>query len=257
MSLRKVSGTALFIAWAFAACHGSSPSTTSETHFIKCDTDADCAESGAEFTCVAGHCTPPAATCTASPVSVTEPKSFDSISENVDTTCASVAGYLNWKNGAVGSACTDPIDCSPVCCPCQNGTFHTLATWCNYGVCASPDETCCAIAGTAQSCVTSPSTVPPAASCTATPITVTEPRSIDSISENVDTTCASVAGYLSWKNGATGSACTDPIDCSPVCCPCPNGTHHTLATWCNHGVCASPQEACCAISGTAGLQGCS
>src|SRR5262245_28323893 len=78
-------------------------------------------------------------------------------------------------------------------------------------------------------------TPPPAAMCTGAPQTATEANSVASISENVDTTCVSVVGFETWKMGATGSACTDPLDCTPVCVPCPNGTHHTLASWCDYG----------------------
>ena len=84
----------------------------------------------------------------------------------------------------------------------------------------------------------------------------TEASSVDSISENVDTTCASVVGYLAWKSGAAGDACTTPLDCSPVCVPCPNGTHHTLASWCDHGVCAAPDDVACMVAGTP-LKSCS
>jgi hypothetical protein len=99
--------------------------------------------------------------------------------------------------------------------------------------------------------------VPPAATCTGAPEMPTEANSVDSISENVDATCAAVAGYLPWKSGATGSACTDPVDCSPVCVPCPNGTHHTLASWCNHGACAAPGDVACMVAGTPSLKSCS
>jgi len=99
--------------------------------------------------------------------------------------------------------------------------------------------------------------VPPSATCTGTPVSATGMDTVDSISENVDTTCASVVGYLSWKNGATGSSCTDPVDCTPVCVPCPNGTHHTFATWCNQGQCAAPADVACMIAGTPGLTACS
>jgi hypothetical protein len=98
----------------------------------------------------------------------------------------------------------------------------------------------------------------PAASCTSgDAVSATEPDSVDSISENVDTTCAAVATYLPWKMGAVGSACTDPIDCSPVCCPCPNGTHYTAATWCNDGLCAEPTAVACMVLVTGSLGGCS
>jgi hypothetical protein len=92
--------------------------------------------------------------------------------------------------------------------------------------------------------------VPPAATCTGAPEMATEDKSVDSISENVDSTCARVAGYLPWKMGAAGSPCTDPVDCSPVCVPCPNGTHYTLASWCNHGTCAAAGDVACMVQGT-------
>jgi hypothetical protein len=92
--------------------------------------------------------------------------------------------------------------------------------------------------------------VPPSATCTAGPVMSTEARSIDSIGENVDTTCVSVVGFLPWKMAATGATCTTPTDCSPVCVACPNGTHHALASWCNHGKCASPEAVSCVVLGT-------
>src|SRR4029079_17015754 len=92
--------------------------------------------------------------------------------------------------------------------------------------------------------------LPSAAMCTGPDQTATEANSVASVSENVDTTCASVVGFEHWKMGATGSACTDPLDCSPACCPCPNGTHHTLAAWCNQGQCAAPADVACMIEGT-------
>jgi hypothetical protein len=99
--------------------------------------------------------------------------------------------------------------------------------------------------------------MPVAATCTGAAITVTESNSLDSIGENVDATCDSVSGFLAWKMGATGSACTNPIDCTPACVPCPSGARHTLAGWCNHGVCAGPADVACAIAGTPGLKSCS
>jgi hypothetical protein len=93
--------------------------------------------------------------------------------------------------------------------------------------------------------------------CAGAAETATESDSVASISENVDTTCASVVSYTTWKNGAVGSSCVQPLDCTPVCCPCPNGTHHTLAGWCNHGQCAAPGEVACMVQGTPGLVACS
>jgi hypothetical protein len=98
--------------------------------------------------------------------------------------------------------------------------------------------------------------LPLAATCTGPAEMATEANSVASISENVDATCASVQGFETWKMGATGSACTDPLDCTPVCCPCPNGTHHTLAAWCNQGQCAAAADVACMIAGTT-LNSCS
>lgn len=91
---------------------------------------------------------------------------------------------------------------------------------------------------------------PPAATCNASPVLATGSNVVSAAGENVDTTCASVDGYFPWKSGAAGSACTDPLDCAPVCCPCANGTHHALATWCNAGTCAAPETVCCMVLGT-------
>jgi hypothetical protein len=92
--------------------------------------------------------------------------------------------------------------------------------------------------------------LPPAAMCTSTPVTATEANSVASLGENIDTTCASVVGIFAWKMHATGSACTSPLDCSPVCCPCPNGTQHTLAAWCDHGQCATGDRVSCMVLGS-------
>ncbi|HVX94129.1 MAG TPA: hypothetical protein VHK47_04375 [Polyangia bacterium] len=99
--------------------------------------------------------------------------------------------------------------------------------------------------------------LPPAATCTGQVLTATENSSVDSISENVDSTCVSVVDFLDWKYAATGAACKTPLDCTPVCVPCPNGTHHTLASWCNEGICAAPNVVACMVAGTPGLARCS
>jgi hypothetical protein len=99
--------------------------------------------------------------------------------------------------------------------------------------------------------------LPAAAMCTSASETATGTGTVASLSENVDATCASIVGYTTWKNGATGSACTGPLDCTPVCCPCPNGTHHTLAAWCDQGQCAAPADVACMVNGTPGLAACS
>jgi hypothetical protein len=99
--------------------------------------------------------------------------------------------------------------------------------------------------------------LPSTVTCAGSAQTATEADSVASISEDVDNTCASVVSYTTWKNGASGSVCTQPLDCTPVCCPCPNGTHHTLAAWCNEGHCAAPGDVACMIEGTPGLVACS
>jgi hypothetical protein len=98
---------------------------------------------------------------------------------------------------------------------------------------------------------------PLAATCTGQVLTATQPGSVDSVSENVDSTCSSVVGAVAWRNAATGSICKTPADCTPVCVPCPNGTHHTLASWCNKGFCAAPDVVACMVAGTPGLASCS
>ncbi len=84
--------------------------------------------------------------CTSSPVAVTEPNSIASVSEN--GTCDGASSVVTWSNGAAGSACTDPTQCQPTCCACSTAGRSALTSWCNYGVCASPAEICCALAGT-------------------------------------------------------------------------------------------------------------
>jgi hypothetical protein len=98
---------------------------------------------------------------------------------------------------------------------------------------------------------------PLAATCTGQVLTATENSSVDSISENVDKTCVSVVDAVNWQYAVTGAACKTPADCTPVCVPCPNGTHHSLASWCNHGKCAAPAEVACMVAGTPGLASCS
>jgi hypothetical protein len=81
-------------------------------------------------------------------------------------------------------------------------------------------------------------------------VTPTQNGAIDAVGENLDTTCGSVAGDLPWKMGATGSPCMQPIDCSPACCPCSNGSYRVLASFCDHGACAAPDTVCCVVLGS-------
>jgi hypothetical protein len=53
-----------------------------------------------------------------------------------------------------------------------------------------------------------------------------------------------------WVWLVAGSACSDPLDCAPVCCPCPKGNVFALSTWCNNGACADPETVCCMVLGT-------
>jgi hypothetical protein len=116
----------------------------------------------------------------------------------------------------------------------------------------------CLLGGCGKSNGLLPAVEPPlAATCTGQVLTAMENNSVDSISENVDSTCVSVVNYLDWKYAATGAPCKTPLDCTPVCVPCPNGTHHTLATWCNNKTCAAPGDVACMVAGTPGLARCS
>jgi hypothetical protein len=101
-----------------------------------------------------------------------------------------------------------------------------------------------------------PVALPPAATCTGTPVAATAANPIDSVGEDLDATCAAAVGFLDWKMGATGSPCTAPSDCSPVCVLCPTGPNHTLAAWCDGGHCAAPSDIACAVAGTP-LKSCS
>jgi hypothetical protein len=61
--------------------------------------------------------------------------------------------------------------------------------------------------------------------------------------------------------GATGAACTDPVQCSPTCCSCSGGQAAALAAKCTdvsgspNWTCASPADACAAVQLIAGVSG--
>jgi hypothetical protein len=115
------------------------------------------------------------------------------------------------------------------------------------------------LAGTAlAACSSSKSSAPtpPAATCSSGPVAATAPNSVSAAGEDVDTTCASVTGAFTWGAADAGASCVNPLDCAPVCCPCPNGNAHALATWCNAGKCAPPEMVCCMVLGTT-LNACS
>jgi hypothetical protein len=79
---------------------------------------------------------------------------------------------------------------------------------------------------------------------------VSEPDSVDSLYGDEGTSCGWGTNGVTFGMHATGAACATPNDCSPVCCPCPNAAYHSIATWCNEGVCMSGDEACCMILGS-------
>jgi hypothetical protein len=97
--------------------------------------------------CLAG-CTSGGAVsrCGGSPVAVTEAGSIASAS--LDDGCQGATSAVTWSDGAPGSVCTDPTQCRPTCCACSTAGRSALTSWCNQGVCATPAETCCALAGT-------------------------------------------------------------------------------------------------------------
>jgi len=84
--------------------------------------------------------------CTSSPVMVTEADSIASVSVNDE--CPGATAAVTWRGGAPGSACIDPTQCQPTCCACSTAGRSALTSWCNEGICASPAEVCCALAGT-------------------------------------------------------------------------------------------------------------
>ena len=87
-----------------------------------------------------------ASSCGSSPVTVTEAGSIASAS--VNASCEGATSVVTWSEGAPGSACTDPTQCRPTCCACGAAGRSALTSWCNQGVCATPAEVCCALAGT-------------------------------------------------------------------------------------------------------------
>ena len=94
-----------------------------------------------------GDAAPPAATCSGAPLMATEPDSVDSLYGNEGSTCGWGTGDVTFGMAAAGASCSSPTDCSPTCCPCPNDAYHSIATWCDNGTCASAEETCCMILG--------------------------------------------------------------------------------------------------------------
>jgi hypothetical protein len=139
---------------ALACGGGTTNSGGSETHWLSCANDADC-PAGAH--CDGKICRKPdgssvdaatsIVTCSSGPIQVTESGSLSSIGENVSSTCAVVENYSAWKTGAPGTACSNPLDCAPVCCQCSDGSHFAFSTWCDHGVCAPPERVCCGVVG--------------------------------------------------------------------------------------------------------------
>ena len=86
--------------------------------------------------------------------------------------------------------------------------------------------------------------------CTADPVTVVEPGSIDSIGDTLANGCAEDTGFVAWKSAAVGASCQSPTDCAPVCCQCGTAGREALTSWCDHGMCATAEQVCCALLGT-------
>jgi hypothetical protein len=42
-----------------------------------------------------------------------------------------------------GDACQSNSECAPTCCACATGSNSAEVAWCNSGLCASPNDTCC------------------------------------------------------------------------------------------------------------------
>jgi hypothetical protein len=91
---------------------------------------------------------PPSSVCMSTPVAATEVNSVSAVGENADSTCAAAVGAVAWKMGAAGTACTNPLDCAPTCCACAKASIHALSTWCDQGICATAEQTCCMVLGT-------------------------------------------------------------------------------------------------------------
>jgi hypothetical protein len=81
-----------------------------------------------------------------SPVMVMEAGSIASVSNA--GSCVGAESLVTFGDGAAGSTCTDPTQCRPTCCACSVAGRSALTSWCNYGVCASPADVCCALQGT-------------------------------------------------------------------------------------------------------------
>jgi hypothetical protein len=57
--------------------------------------------------------------------------------------------------------------------------------------------------------------------CTMTPATGAEVYAWTATASGLSGTCVgSIPASWAWKTGASGTACTDPLDCLPVCCAC-------------------------------------
>ena len=85
--------------------------------------------------------------------------------------------------------------------------------------------------------------------CNGEPVMVAEYSSI-ATSSGPGRSCRAARQTVPWKSGALGSPCSGPLDCAPTCCECSNAARSALTSWCDHGKCASPNAACCALAGT-------
>lgn len=84
--------------------------------------------------------------CPGAPIDVPQPTSLASASRA--GACEGATALVQWGDRAQGAACTAATQCQPTCCQCGAKDQSALISWCNHGRCATPNEVCCALAGT-------------------------------------------------------------------------------------------------------------
>jgi hypothetical protein len=100
--------------------------------------------------------TPGALSCGGMPVNVPG-KVGGFTAGSAQANCSDAAMRFQWRGAPAGTPCTSGIDCTPACCACAAPSRQALTSWCLDGRCATPEEACCALAGTpTQSCGAEP-----------------------------------------------------------------------------------------------------
>jgi hypothetical protein len=96
--------------------------------------------------------------CTATPISGLQVYNEMATAGYQGETCSGTlkivaAKGVTWKSSMPGTDCADQLECAPTCCACATTGISVVASWCNSGKCATPEDTCCALAGTySKSC---------------------------------------------------------------------------------------------------------